>query len=230
MSTLQLVQEAIKDGILNGDYPSGTYIREEAIAKRLAVSRTPVREAINRLVSGGWLESIHNRGARVTQWAEADVEEVFELRALLEPLATKSAASRIADSQLDELEELDREMAALAVKGAPAARDKIASLNHELHSIIAQAANLPRVRRVLQDVVVMPVGRRSFHNYTPAELQRSMNHHRELIEALRCGDGEWGASVMRVHILAARAVHLRHAAKSGRSDAQQSERLADADA
>jgi DNA-binding GntR family transcriptional regulator len=230
MSTLQLVHDAIKNGILNGEYPSGTFIREEAIAKQLAVSRTPVREAINRLVSGGWLEAIPNRGARVTQWAEADVEEVFELRVLLEPLAAKCAASRLTGSQLEELDQLQQAMSELAVKKTSAARDKITGLNHRLHAIIAEAADLPRVRRVLQDVVVMPVARRSFHNYNPAELQRSMNHHRELIEALRSRDGEWAAAVMRAHMLAARAVHLRHAAKSTRLDSQKTEGLADADA
>lgn len=230
MSTLQLVLDAIKDGILNGEYPSGTFIREEAIAKQLAVSRTPVREAINRMVSGGWLEAIPNRGARVTQWAEADVEEVFELRELLEPLAARSAAKQLTESQLKELDELQRAMNQLAVKATPAARDKITGLNHRLHALIAEAANLPRVRRVLQDVVLMPVARRSFHNYNVAELQRSMNHHRELIEALRSRDGEWAAAVMRAHMLAARAVHLRHAAKSRRRDDQADEQLADADA
>lgn len=206
------VSQAIKNGILNGEYPPGAYIRETAIAEKLAVSRTPIRETIRRLVSEGWLESMPNRGARVVQWTEADVDEVFELRALLEPLVAKRAASRLSTAQLEELEELAVAMETLATDGNSAALDEITVLNQCFHEILSQAAESQRIKRVLQGVVIVPIARRSFHNYSAAELQRSMQHHRDIIRALREKDGEWAAAIMRGHILAARAVHMRQAA------------------
>jgi DNA-binding GntR family transcriptional regulator len=211
LTTADLVYESIKNGILAADYASGAFIREEAIAKQLEVSRTPVREAIRRLVSDGWLEALPNRGARVVRWTEADVEEVFELRVLLEPLVAKRAAERVSDEQIRELEALAAAMEPLAIEASAAAREQITGLNQRLHALIAEAAASPRIQRVLQGLVLVPIARRSFHNYTPAELQRSMGHHRELIRALAARDDEWAAAVMRLHILAARAVHLRGA-------------------
>lgn len=211
-TTVNRVHQAIKNGILNGEYPPGTYIRETAIAKKLAVSRTPIRETIRRLVSEGWLESIPNRGARVVQWTEADVDEVFELRALLEPLVAKRAAGRLSKAQSEELEGLAVVMETLATDGTTAARDEITALNQRFHETLSQVAGSQRIQRILQGVVIVPIARRSFHNYTAAELQRSMQHHREIIRALKANDGEWAAAIMRGHVLAARAVHMRQAA------------------
>jgi DNA-binding GntR family transcriptional regulator len=215
VTTADSVHESIKNGILRGEYQSGAFVREEAIAKQLEVSRTPVREAIRRLVSEGWLEAIPNRGSRVVLWTEADVEEVFELRALLEPLLARCAARHVADQQLEELELLATAMEALAARDTPSARDEIAKLNRRFHDIITEAAERPRTEKILHGVAQMPVVRRSFHHYTSTELQRSMSQHRELIRALALRDGEWAAAVMRAHILAARAVHMRGTARDG---------------
>jgi DNA-binding GntR family transcriptional regulator len=218
MTAADRVYQEIKNGILCGEFASGLFIREEAIARQLAVSRTPIREAIRRLVSEGWLESIPNCGARVVEWSGADVEEVFELRSLLEPLVAKRAAARLSPRQIEELDGLAVAMEALVALGDGVARDEITQLNQRLHQMIAEAAASPRIQRILQSVVLVPIARRSFHNYTAEELQRSMSHHQELIRALKARDGEWAAAVMRTHILAARAVHMRCAERADRRE------------
>ena len=73
-----------------------------------------------------------------------------------------------------------------------------------------EAADSPRLQRLVAAVVQAPVTRRSFYHYEDPELERSMGHHRELIAALEAGDAGWAASVMRAHILAARTAQLRH--------------------
>lgn len=203
------VYQAIKDGILDREYPPGTYVRETTVADKLAVSRTPIREAIRRLVSDGWLESIPNCGARVVQWTEADLNEVFELRALLEPLVARRAATRLSTIQLERLEGLADAMEKLAVDRSASALDEITALNQQFHEILSQAAESPRVKRILHGVVIVPIARRSFHSFTSAELNRSMQHHRNIIHALAAQDGDWAAAIMRSHILAARAVQMR---------------------
>src|SRR5699024_1373567 len=94
---------------------------------------------------------------------------------------------------------------------------EITTLNQRFHRIFSGAAESPRIQRVLQGVMSVPVTRRSFHNYTVDELRRSMQHHQEIICALKAKDGERAAAVTRVHVLAARAVHMRHAAQTGQS-------------
>lgn len=211
MTIAERVHDAVKNGILAGDFAAGTFLREEAVAGQLAVSRTPVREAFRRLVSEGWLEAAPNRGARVVEWTESDVDEVFELRAALEPLMARRAAQRICAARLRSLETLAGDMERLAVEDSATARDQITGLNQQFHAHIAEAAESPRIHRILQGVVQVPVARRSFHHYTSEELARSMAHHRELIGAMTAMDGQWAAAVMKTHILAARWAHLRGA-------------------
>lgn len=212
MTAADRVYQIIKKRILDGEYPAGSYVREATIGQELALSRTPIREALRRLVSDGWVEAIPHHGARVVAWTQRDVEEVFELRVLLEPQVVRRAAPRIGDERLATLDGLAGRMEALCARGDDASVDEIAQLNNRFHAELVAAADSPRLQRLLETIVQIPVSRRSFHRYTRDELLGSMQHHRELIRALSLGDGEWAASVMRAHILAARAAQLRPAA------------------
>ncbi|MCA1769137.1 MAG: GntR family transcriptional regulator [Halomonas sp.] len=212
MTAADRVYQIIKTRILNGQYPAGSYVREATIGQELELSRTPIREALRRLVSDGWVEAIPHHGARVVAWTQRDVEEVFELRVLLEPQVVRRAAPRINAECLTALDDLAEQMEALCESGDDASVDEIAQLNNRFHAELVAAADSPRLQRLLETIVQIPVSRRSFHRYTRSELHCSMQHHRELIRALSLGDGEWAASVMRAHILAARAAQLRPAA------------------
>lgn len=211
MTAAERVYAIIKQRILNGQYPPGSYVREATIGHELELSRTPIREALRRLVSDGWVEVIPHHGAQVVAWTQRDVEEVFELRVLLEPQVVRRAASRIDAARLDSLSELATHMERLCERGDDAAIDEIAILNNRYHAELIAAADSPRLQRLLEAIVQVPVSRRSFHHYTREELSGSMQHHREIIRALTAGDGEWAASVMRAHILAARAAQMRPA-------------------
>ncbi|AMC99480.1 MULTISPECIES: GntR family transcriptional regulator [Halomonas] len=212
MTAADRVYQIIRKRILDGQYPPGSYVREAAIGQELELSRTPIREALRRLVSDGWVEAIPHHGAQVVSWTQRDVEEVFELRVLLEPQVARRAASRIDRAQLDKLESLAERMEELCREMGENALEAIAVLNDDYHARLMAAAGSPRLQRLLETIVQVPVSRRSYHHYTQEELAGSMNHHRELLRALDAGDGDWAASVMRAHLLAARAAQLRFAA------------------
>ncbi len=212
MTAADRVYQIIRKRILDGQYPAGCYVRETAIGQELELSRTPIREALRRLVSDGWVEAIPHHGAQVVSWTQRDVEEVFELRVLLEPQVARRAASRIEPGELDELESLAGRMEALCRDEGEGAIEEIAILNDDYHARLMAAAGSPRLQRLLETIVQVPVSRRSYHHYTREELSGSMHHHRELLRALAAGDGEWAASVMRAHLLAARAAQMRFAA------------------
>jgi len=209
MTAADRVYRVIKRRILEGHYPAGSYVREATIGQELELSRTPIREALRRLVSDGWVEAIPHHGARVVSWTQRDVEEVFELRVLLEPQVVRRAATRMTPGSLAALSSLAERMEALSYLGDHEVVDEIAMLNDRFHAELVAAADSPRLQRLLETIVQIPVSRRSFHHYTEEEMAGSMRHHRELIRALEAGDGEWGASVMRAHILAARAAQIR---------------------
>lgn len=205
------VHDAIKQRILDGHYRAHEYIREASIARELAVSRTPVREALRELVSEGWLEAIPHHGARVAAWTEKDAREVFELRLVLEPMAVRLASERMDPARLERLEALAERMEALVerVETAPGVRNEIALLNHDFHRELILASDNQRLAGVLESVVRTSVIRRNFGNYDLANLRRSMRHHREILEAIVSGSPEWAEHVMRAHLLAAQVLHVR---------------------
>ncbi|MDI5891525.1 GntR family transcriptional regulator [Halomonas rhizosphaerae] len=205
------VHEAIKQRILDGNYRPHDYIREASVARELEVSRTPVREALRELVSEGWLEAIPHHGARVVAWTEKDAREVFELRLVLEPMAVRLASQRMDSARLGRLEALAERMEALVerVETDPGVRNEIALLNHDFHRELVLASDNQRLASVLESVVRTSVIRRNFGNYDLTNLRRSMRHHREILEAIVAGSPEWAEHVMRAHLLAAQALHVR---------------------
>lgn len=201
----------IKQRILDGTYRPHDYIREASMARELAVSRTPVREALRELVSEGWLEAIPHHGARVVAWTEKDAREVFELRLVLEPMAIRLASERIDAERMVCLEALAERMEALVerVEVEPSVRNEIAFLNHDFHRQLVEASDNQRLASVLESVVRTSVIRRNFGNYDLENLRHSMRHHREILEAIVAGSPQWAENVMRAHLLAAHALHVR---------------------
>ncbi len=198
--------EAIKSRILSGDLPPGTRLREVHLARETGVSRTPVREALRRLSAEGLAVVLPRRGAVVGQWSLADVEEIFELRVLLEGYGAGRAAQRIDETTLAELEELAREMEALRQRGRPRDLARITDLNSRFHLAIARASGSGRLVSLVSQIMEMPLVVRTFHRYSPEELARSMAHHIELVAAMRAGSSQWAENLMRTHLLAARMV------------------------
>lgn len=198
---------AIRRNILEGLYRNDQFLREEAIASEFNISRTPVREALRRLVSEGWLEQIPHRGARVVGWTQEDINEVFELRGILESHAANRAASRMSTTEIQRLRHLVNAMEQLANDHGAEAREDIATLNDEFHQIILSASGSERLQRLVNAIVQAPMTTRSFHRYDKEELARSMMQHRDILNAIQEGEGGWAAAAMEAHILAARPAH-----------------------
>ncbi|MFT6237496.1 MAG: DNA-binding GntR family transcriptional regulator [Cellvibrionaceae bacterium] len=204
------VYDTIKQGIIDNEYKPHQYVRESAVAKELDVSRTPVREALRELVSEGWLEAIPHYGARVVEWTERDALEVFEIRLILEPMAIAASVSRIDTDTLAHLIDLAEQMESLVdkVEGQGNARNEIAALNHEFHQELINACGNERLISLLQNLVRLSVIRRNFNQYNADNLNRSMRHHREVLDAIESKNAAWAEHVMTSHLLAARELHL----------------------
>ena len=202
----------LRAGIMDGRYTPGARLGEIEVAAELGLSRTPVREALRRLGSEGLVEHLPNRGARVRTWSAEDLDEGYEVRALLEGLGARRAAARVTPEQLDRLAALAAEMVAVDPSlghRPPGDFADLARLNAEFHALIVTASGSGRLGETLAGVVQMPLVLRTYQRYTPEALARSHAHHHEIVDALRAGDGTWAESVMRSHVLAARTVLLR---------------------
>ena len=94
MRAVDKAYDAVRSGIIAGRYLAGARLTEQEIATTVGVSRTPVREALRRLDAEGLVEFTPNLGAIVTVWSEADSDEVFDLRAMLESYSARRATLR----------------------------------------------------------------------------------------------------------------------------------------
>jgi DNA-binding GntR family transcriptional regulator len=189
--------------ILQGDLEPGARLQEVELASQLGVSRTPVREALRVLSSEGLVEVLPNRGARVARWSVEDLEEIYQLRGMLESHAAQRAATRMVPAQVEELTGLCEQMEACARRASKHDLLALGELNGRFHTVILEAADSDRLSTMLASVVQVSLVMRTFTRYSPEALARSMNHHRELVVAIQAGAPEWAGSVMRSHIIAA---------------------------
>ncbi|MGE2836158.1 GntR family transcriptional regulator [Mycobacterium sp. SMC-4] len=200
--------QLLSEKIAAGEVTPGTRLKESALAESLGFSRTPIREALRRLAADGLVVVLPNRGAQVVSYTADEIDAFFSVRVILEPQAAASAVPRFTDDQIDELDELANRMASLVARD-PDLRE-LGELNRDFHDRILHGSGNRALASAVSAVVRPAVVYRTFHRYSPEQLQRSMAHHLELVAAARARDSEWAESVMRTHLLAA-----RHAATSG---------------
>lgn len=203
-NAVELAYHEIKAAIFSHEFSAGSHLTEAMLTQRLGISRTPIREAFRRLGAEGWLEILPDQGVRVSEWSHRDIDEVFEIRVLLESHIARRAAARVHPDDIKRLRNYTQQMEAAKELSADEALEKRSAANNAFHSLLVQAAGNSRLHRVLQVMIEIPVVRRTFKSYTPEESDRSIAHHYEIISALEAGDGDWAAATMRSHILAGR--------------------------
>lgn len=202
------VYSAVRAGILDGTYEFGARLGEVELADTFGVSRTPVREALRRLDSEGLLETLPNRGARVRSWSEHELDDIFDLRALLEGHAASLAAGRVNDDDIALLGALCDEMERVSLGGRAYDLERLAEFNGRLHRQILELSGNALLPQLVRSVTQLPIVVSTFAHYSADQLQRSMRQHRELVEALAAHDVHWANAVMRSHVLSARRVLL----------------------
>jgi DNA-binding GntR family transcriptional regulator len=192
------VYDVLHENILAGLYPAGTWLRQEDIARRLGVSMTPVREALDLLVSSGLAERVPYRGVRICSPSSKDILDAYCLRLLLEGTAAYAAAAIISAEQLEQLWGLLRRTTALiSLHDMPEER----FLSRELHSAIVAAAGNPLLHKTYLTVLnSFPDWMLYEHLYRqPDLLQESMQteyrEHSLIVEAL--ADRNRGLAVRR---------------------------------
>jgi DNA-binding GntR family transcriptional regulator len=189
--------------IVSGQLPGGHRLKERALAEELGLSRTPVREAINRLAHEGFVERGEGYSTRVAEFPEEELEQIFDIRRRLECYAAGRAATLATPEQVDALDALTTRMEALTPPRSEAAYAEISAINAEFHRIVAEAARSPRLVALLQVAVDVGIVARTYRSYSEADLRRSAAHHRELVDAIRARAPDWAESVMSSHVLAA---------------------------
>lgn len=192
----QVAYERIRDMVLEGRLRPGETISEVQLADRLEISRTPVREAVKRLVGQGLLEITH-RGLRIFRPTAEDVAEVYFLRAAIEGALARTAAARVTPEDLHALAELHAEGERAAARGDVPA---LVELNGRFHRIIAGACGSGRASAALHALDPLVAAYRRLSLLSPEHQRRSVAEHGELVALFRRGDGAGAEALMRDHI------------------------------
>jgi len=197
------VYESLKDRVLSGAFAAGERLTEEHLAERLGVSRTPVREALHKLELEGLIKPLETRGFCVPEDSIEDMEEIFDIRAILEGFALRVVCREITEKKIEQLNGfIEKAETALRKKQT----EEVFKFNTEFHDtlygLIAQYK--PRLLALMGDM------RKYILRYRKDTLaylngaQRSIDGHKKIILALELKDPELCERIMRQHVNEAR--------------------------
>jgi len=178
------VYRTVRARIIDGGLAPGSFLREKDL-ESMGVSRTPIRDALGRLASEGFLERLPHRGFRVPEESAGQLLELYPIVASLELLAGKAALERFTPDDLAGLKEINRRLAESKDQGDVRA---IVELNNRFHGLISERSGNHRLSALL-DHLRSQLGRLELWYYSHGErTQRSIREHEDLIQAIEQGD------------------------------------------
>ena len=195
----------IRRAIVSGELEQGERLTEERLAGDLGLSRTPVRDAIRRLTHEGFVERGAGYSTRVASFPEDELDQLFQIRALLEAYAARRAATLATQDEIATLQALAAEMSGRTPPGGEEDLDAISRANERFHRTILAAARSPRLTALLAAAIDVGVVARTYRAYSTAALVRSSRHHHEIADAIAARSPDWAAGTMTAHIFAAQA-------------------------
>lgn len=180
------VYSAIRKSILADQmFTAGRFIREQELADAMNVSRTPVREALSRLASEGFLERLPHRGYRVPDGPISGLLDLYPVVSALDLLAGKLAFPNLQNAEIRELRQINREMVkAMESDDAPRA----AELNAHFHRFIAQRSGNSRLLELLTDLSAQLTLLELWFYGDQTHTQASIREHDQILTALEKGE------------------------------------------
>ncbi len=203
---------ALRDDILAGRLPADARLTEMTIAERLGISRTPVREAVKRLIIEGFLTREPGQGLRVTVLEPDEVQQIFRIRLMLESYAARRAAEFASPAEIAELQALADRMTGHTPPRSDTDYAAISEANAAFHRLVMLAARSPRLGAMLSLAVNLGLVLRTYRMYSERDLIRQSRHHHDIAEAIAAREPGWAEAAMTAHIEAAAAVARRNGA------------------
>lgn len=199
----------LRKRLLAGEYAPGERLTEEAIASGLGVSRTPVREALHKLELEGLVEPAGARGFRAPVDSTSAMNELFELRGVLEGHALACLVSIITTPTLAALQELV-ELSEDACRAGDL--DQVFHYNTRFHDLLygALAEERPRLHGLIEDMRDYVVRYRKNTLITKESAWRSVEGHKKILLALELGDRNLCEQLMRSHVKEAQQDAMQH--------------------
>ena len=188
---------AIKRAILALKLKPGQALVESDLAEQLGISKTPVRTALHELEREGLVNRVLYKGTYVAEVNLKDVQEIFELRAVLEGLAARLAAPTFDDSELAAAREILRLMEEAVVAGD---RDLASEHGQQFHEMILQKADNQRLQVIVHNLDDHLQRYRLLSDQIKGRLEKSLGEHKRTIEALELRDPELSEQMIKLHL------------------------------
>lgn len=209
MALGEAVFRSLCEALQAGSYRAGDRLREEEVAQRLKVSRTPVREALGRLAARGFVEPAGGRGLIVRNLDISEVLELYAMREIMEGAAARLAAEHASAPEIDALRDIEQAFVEASEADAAGMGGEMARLNRAFHEAICRAARnryLDNASRELQDWIAL-LGPTTF--IVSGRPSTSHDEHRAIIDAIAVHDGGKAEQLARTHIREALRCRLK---------------------
>lgn len=194
-SLSQQAYERIKRKIVSLELPPGAVIDEGNLREELGLGRTPIREALQRLSQERLVVIVPRRGTFVTEIGITDLQELFEVRVVLEGLAARLAAAR---GTADQWARMERALVAMDAAGDD--YDTLIAIDESCHEIIYEAASNDFLRDTLVTLYALSLRLWYFFLDRIGRMENAVAEHAALLDALVEGDGEAAGRLMEKHI------------------------------
>jgi DNA-binding GntR family transcriptional regulator len=197
-SLADVVAERLREQILNGDLHEGEQLRQDAIAKEFQVSRIPVREALLHLEAEGLITTVANRGAVVSALSPEEIEELFDIRSVLECHALRLAIPNMTEEHFALAEKVLKEYERALDKDAEVGT--WGQLNWKFHSALYAPANRPGLMSLIKVLNNNCDRYTRLHLLITRSLHRSGKAHRAILMVCKTRNADKATEELRRHI------------------------------
>lgn len=186
--------QEIRRRIIGGELAPGSTVGQEALASDLGLSTTPVREALRRLEAGGWISLAVHREARIAPLSRTELDELYQVRLALDPLAAEMACGRIDAPRIARMRKL--------LEAPPSGDFELRlSMNREFHAIIYRACGNETLIEILDQLWDRADRyRRVVLGKSPGAGKASHEEHVAIVDALAAGDPALVKQLMHDHL------------------------------
>ncbi|HLT83096.1 MAG TPA: GntR family transcriptional regulator [Phototrophicaceae bacterium] len=196
-STVEYLAEQLRTAVMTGQLPPGTQLGEADLAERFEVSRGPLREAMQRLVSEGILHAIVNRGVFVSELTLDDVADVYRTRSVIERGALEIVLADRREETYRALEDSVRAMRHAAERGDGTG---VSDADQQFHEVLVESSGSPRLIRAMRTLLVETRMCLGELETTYPDLGAQVREHEELREAIRAEPPARAEELLLAHL------------------------------
>ena len=201
----EVVYVALREAIIKNQFKSGERLMETELADEMMVSRTPVREAVRKLQSEGYVAMLPRKGTYVLSLSIQDVNDVFEIRSALESMAAAQAAERAPDEEIAEIRKF--------IEGEEVLYDstdlaRTIESDIQFHSMVYRASKNHKVENLINDLRVQTQRLSSSTLSRPGRLRFALEEHRQILSAIEARNPQAARDASIAHVERSREIML----------------------